>query len=48
MILKRTRFLYTEYNNEELYENQLDINGILNSGDNHSNLVGTVLFSLST
>jgi autotransporter strand-loop-strand O-heptosyltransferase len=29
-LLKRTKFLYTEYNNEELYENQLDINGILN------------------
>ena len=27
--LKRTHYVYTEYSNTELYENQLDINGIL-------------------
>ena len=28
--LSKTRFLYTEYDNEELYENQLNLEGILN------------------
>lgn len=28
-ILTNTRFLFTEYNNEELYENQLNLEGIL-------------------
>ena len=28
-ILTHTRFLFTEYNNEELYENQLNLEGIL-------------------
>jgi hypothetical protein len=27
--LKHTRYLYTEYNNSELYEGCLDLNGIL-------------------
>ena len=29
-ILKRTKYVYTEYNEQELYENQLNLNGILN------------------
>ena len=28
--LKRTRYVYTEYNQNELYENQLTLDGILN------------------
>lgn len=37
--LKRTKYLYTEYSNHELYENQLNKNSILNLVGNHWDII---------